>query len=291
MLESRSTSDRWALALYVPLVLAALGLFLARPEGVSRWVSRGAAALYLPFRAFSVSVQHLGQLLAERQQLTTDSMELRRARLLLRELREENLELREQLSFGRRDSLHLVPAWVLAKQGDRLGSRVLINRGAGDGVRMGCPVIDRDGLVGRVDALEAHLSRVRLLGHRASAVSAVLDRSKVEGIVEGDPLEGLRMRFVPSSADVKVGDEIVTSGLGGVFPSGLKVGRVRALGLEQGGLLRRIDVEPAAAPERLGDVFVLVAPDSSGGWGFLWAVPVPPTDSLSESVRADRPVP
>jgi rod shape-determining protein MreC len=122
-------------------------------------------------------------------------------------------------------------------------------------------------------------------------VGAVVERSGVEGIVEGNPLEGLRLRFVPSSADVKVGDEIVTAGLGGAFPAGLKVGKVRALGLEQGGLLRRIDIEPAAAPERLADVFVLVAPDSSRGWGFLWARPQAPTDSLAESVRSDRPVP
>ena len=291
MPEPHSDSQRLALAVYVPLALASLLLALLRPEAPARWAARGAAALYWPFRAVSVGAQQLTSLLVEREELHTQARELARARMLLAELRGENQELREQLRFAQRDTLHLVPAWVLAKQGDRLGQRVLINRGVLDGVRPGSPVISRDGLVGRVDALEAHLARVRLLAHRASAVSARVERSRVEGIVEGDPLEGLRLRFVPSSADVRVGDEIVTSGLGGGFPEGLRVGRVRALGLEQGGLLRRIDIEPAAPPEHLEDVFVLVAPDSSTGWGFLWAVPQPPTDSLAESVRTDRPVP
>ncbi|MBI5837599.1 MAG: rod shape-determining protein MreC [Candidatus Eisenbacteria bacterium] len=283
--------DRVALVVYVPLALLALGLFLIRPEAPTMWVSRAAAALYLPFRLVSTTTQQLSSLLVERGQLATDSQELRRARRLLQELREENLLLREQAGFARRDTLHLLPAWVLAKLGDRLGTRVLINRGNQDGVRMGSAVLNRGGLVGRVDALEAHLARVRLLTHRASAVSARVERSRVEGVVEGDPLEGLRLRFVPSSADVRVGDEVVTSGLGGGFPEGLRVGRVRALGLEQGGLLRRIDIEPAAPPEHLEDVFVLVAPDSSRGWGYLWAQPKPPADSLAGSVRADGPTP
>jgi rod shape-determining protein MreC len=280
-----------ALAVYLPLALLSLGLFLFHPDGATRLVSRGAAALYLPFQSLSAGAQQLGSLLVERERLTTSEQELRRARFLLKDLRDENQALRDQLDFGRRDSLHLVAAWVLARQGDRLGARVLLNRGTLDGVREGSPVVNSDGLVGRVDALEAHLARVRLLNHRASALSAVVDRSRVEGIVEGDPIEGLRLRFVPSSADVKVGDEIVTAGLSGGFPAGLRVGRVRALGLEQGGLLRRIDIEPAAAPERLAGVFVLVAPDSSRGWGFLWARPEAPTDSLAESVRQDRPAP
>jgi rod shape-determining protein MreC len=291
MPEPRSPSDRLALLVFVPLALLSLALFLARPEGATRAVSRGAAALYLPFRAFSLGVEGVGGLLLERERLATDSRELRQARTRLAELRAENAALRDQLSFGRRDSLHLLAAWVLVRQGDRLGSRVLINRGQLDGVRLGSPVINAGGLVGRVEALEAHLARVRLLNHRASAVSAVVERSGVEGVVEGDPVEGLRMRFVPSSSDVKVGDRIVTGGLSGSLPAGLNVGQVRALGLEQGGLLRRIDIEPAAPPERLGGVFVLMAPDSSGGWGFLWARPQAPTDSLAESVRTGQATP
>ena len=179
---------------------------------------------------------------------------------------------------------------MLAKRIDPLGTRIIVNRGNGDGVRIGNPVVNEDGLVGRVDALEPHLARVRLLTDRGSAVSATLPRSHVDGIVEGSPLEGLELRFVSFSADVKVGDEIVTSGLGGSFPEGIPVGRVRSLAPEHGGLLRKIRIEPAAPPEYLRDVFVFAAPDSSRGWGFLWARPAAPTDSLADSLRAEAGV-
>ncbi len=284
----RTPSDRAAFLLYIFLSFVALGVWLSPFPSPRAWVTGAASALYLPFRAVSKGVENLLGLVVEREGLLTEAAELRRARVGIQELREENQRLRDQMDFARRDSLHLVPAWVLAKRSDRLGSRVLINRGQLDGVRIGFPVIGREGLVGRVDALEGHLSRVRLLTDRASAVSASIDRSHVDGIVEGDPVEGLRMRFVSYSADVKPGDVVVTSGLGGSFPPGLPVGRVRRLGLESGGLLRRIEIEPAELPERVQDVFVLAAGDSSRGWGFLWARPVAPTDSLAESVRTPR---
>lgn len=284
----RTPSDRAAFFLYLFLSFISLGVWLSPFPSPRTWISTAASLLYLPFRAASLGAENLVGFLVEREGLITEAAELRRARVSVQELREENQRLRDQMDFARRDTLRLLPAWVLAKRSDRMGSRVLINRGQLDGVRIGFPVIGREGLVGRVDALEGHLARVRLLTDRASAVSASIDRSHVDGIVEGDPVEGLRMRFVSYSADVKPGDLVVTSGLGGSFPPGLPVGRVRRLGLESGGLLRRIEIEPAELPERVQDVFVLAAPDSSQGWGFLWARPVPPTDSLAESVRTPR---
>ena len=288
MSATNSTSDRLALGVYALLAALSLGLLLFGDALPERAVSGAVAAVYLPLRAVTHAVDGLAGLLVERRELLAEAAQLRRYRVLLYELRDENERLRQQLDFGRRDTLHLVPAWILAKRVDRGGTRVLINRGALDGVHPGDPVIDTEGLVGRVDALEPHLARVRMLLDRSSAVSVTVQRSRVDGIVEGDPLEGLRMRFVSYSADVKVGDEIVTSGLGGTFPRGLPVGTVRAVGVENGGLLRRIEVEPAASPERAEDVFVLSAPDTSQGWGFLWARPRPPTDSLAESVRSGR---
>jgi rod shape-determining protein MreC len=135
--------------------------------------------------------------------------------------------------------------------------------------------------------VEAHLSRVRLLADRSSAVSARVQRSSVDGIVEGSPVEGLWLRFVPTSADVRIGDVVMTSGLGGAFPAGIPVGTVAALGIEEGGLLRRIRVKPVAPTETLEDVFVLAPGDSSRQWGFLWSVPRAPVDSLTRSLGSE----
>src|SRR5260221_547876 len=130
MPSPRTTSERTALVVYLSLCLASIALLGLGPVVGGMLLSRMAAALYLPFRGMSVAAGHALSFLAERRELELDSAELKRTRTMVQELRQENERLRSQLDFGRRDSLHLRPGWVLARRTDRLGTRVLINRGA-----------------------------------------------------------------------------------------------------------------------------------------------------------------
>src|SRR5437773_620642 len=153
MPPAKKASERAALAVYLPLVLVSIALLVSGPLMEPLWLARAVSVLYLPFRGASVTVGHLTSLLMEQERFKSEEVELTRARSQLRMLREENDRLRDLLSFGRRDSLRLIPAWVLAKRIDPLGTRIIVNRGNGDGVRLGNPVVNEDGLVGRVDAL------------------------------------------------------------------------------------------------------------------------------------------
>jgi rod shape-determining protein MreC len=119
-------------------------------------------------------------------------------------------------------------------------------------------VITHEGVVGVVTATSGHAAKTMLLLDRQSAVDAVVQRSRARGVVRGVGRERLEFEFVVRDADVAEGDEIVTSGLGGVYPKGLRLGRVAEL-RESGGRLTRIAVvEPAVDLGQLEQVFVML---------------------------------
>jgi rod shape-determining protein MreC len=123
-------------------------------------------------------------------------------------------------------------------------------------------VISATGVVGRVVGLGPHAARVQLLLDRESGVGVRIERSRITGVVSGqagfaDTVGGdLSLKYVPTLADVVVGDVVVTSGLDRMFPKGLMVGRVRAV-TQGGGLFKEILVTPSARFERLEEVMVV----------------------------------
>lgn len=133
-----------------------------------------------------------------------------------------------------------------------------VNCGSDHGVEINAPVIGSGGLVGRVVAVGPQVARVQLVSDRTSSVGALLVRSRARGIVSGEGQVTLQMKYVSNLEDVKVGDLVVTSGVDGIYPKGLAVGRVESVG-NGPGLFKVIRLAPAANIERLEEVFVLPA--------------------------------
>lgn len=143
---------------------------------------------------------------------------------------------------------------------------VTIDRGSADGLQENMPVIAPKGVIGRViGPVASHAARVQLLIDRNAAAGALVERSRVGGMVvwhEGDP--PLRMDLVSNLAEVKVGDIVVTSGVDGIYPKGFVIGTVESS--EPGpGLYRVIGVRPAVDFRGLEEVLVLlVSPRAAG---------------------------
>ena len=164
--------------------------------------------------------------------------------------------------------LETLAALVVARDGLPFYRVLTIDRGLEDGVKEDAPVISPTGVVGRVIRVFPRAASVQLLLDAQSGVGVLIDRTRVMGVASGRsvPSEGgvpdLEMRYVPALADVTVGDVVVTSGLDGIFPKGLAVGRVRAVG-EGTGLFKDVRVEPSARFATLEEVLVLlpVAPE------------------------------
>ena len=194
--------------------------------------------------------------------------ENQRLRRRIAEIESENLQFREALVASghlsrvasMRDEIEIpmLPAEVVGLDVSPWFRSVLVDRGARHAVRPGYPVITHDGVVGVVTATSGHAAKTMLLLDRQSAVDAVVQRSRARGVLRGVGRERLEFEFVVRDADVAEGDEIVTSGLGGVYPKGLRLGRVSEL-RESGGRLTRIAiVEPSVDLGQLEQVFVML---------------------------------
>lgn len=148
------------------------------------------------------------------------------------ELRAENERLNKLLGFvEENEQFVIVGARVIGKDPDRWYGSLTIDRGRNDGVVNNMAVMTNDGLVGRVVETAANWSRVKILPDVSSSISAIVQRTRDGGIVKGNISgtagdELLRMIYLPTDSDAQVGDKVITSGFGDIFPKGLYIGTV-----------------------------------------------------------------
>ena len=200
--------------------------------------------------------------------LTDLRSENERLRSRLAQLEEENLQYREALVASDRleridkmrgeTDLPMLPAEVASRELSPWYRSLLIDRGRSNDVHAGMPAVTEDGVVGLVTAASPHAARVMLLLDRQSAVDGMVQRSRARGIVRGIGTEELEFEYTAGSGDVQVGDTVMTSGLGGVYPKGLRIGEVVSATSEGSRLLQRARVRPAADFGRLEQLFVVL---------------------------------
>ena len=186
-----------------------------------------------------------------RQQLSSGE------RLLRFELLElENQHLRELLDMSRRVEVKSIAADILYNAPDPFARKVILDRGAQQGVEAGLAVVDAKGVVGQVTRVHPVQSEVTLLTDRNQSIPVSVLRNGVRGVLFGSGQGRLEMRFVLADADVREGDQLLTSGLDGVFVPGLPVANV--IGVDRASdAFARIDCEPLAAIETSVQVLVI----------------------------------
>ena len=170
-------------------------------------------------------------------------------------------ELETLLAFRREIEIQTIPAGVIGAGPSPDFRTLTIDRGSDAGVATNMAVIAPTGVVGRVVTPTTHAAKVQLLIDRNAAAGAVVERSRAQGIVLGGDEELLRMNFVASTADVKVGDKIVTSGIDGIYPKGFVIGKVETVD-PGNGIYKAIRVRPAVDFNRLEEVLVVKSPPS-----------------------------
>lgn len=186
----------------------------------------------------------------------------------LAEMREENLQLEEALvASGRlqriaemRDEfdIPMLAAELVGVDVSAWFRSALVDRGRTHGVRSGMPVISDAGLVGLVTATSRQAAKIMLLIDRQMALDGVIQRSRARGIVRGAQNDELSFEFVARHGDVEVGDVLITSGLGGVYPKGLRIGEVTHVGPSDAQMLQTATVRPGVDFGRLEQVFLML---------------------------------
>ena len=185
-------------------------------------------------------------------------LELERQRY--EEVRLENDRLRSLLELRQSLPIPNVAATVLANSFRGATKTCLIDRGARAGLRPDLPVVNPQGVVGRVIAVGPGISKVQLLTDASGGVSVLVQRTRVQGVLVGRGDQVLELRYVSTIDDVRAGDLLLTSGLDQIYPRGLPVGVVAEV-LEGTGLLRTITVVPRVDFDRLEEVLVLTRSD------------------------------
>ena len=208
---------------------------------------------------------------ATRNMLALQNKELLRQQLLMSErlqrfehLRQENERLRALLgSPAYLDSRKMV-AEVLEVASDPFHHYVVLNHGSRSGVFVGQPVVDAQGVVGQVVQVSEMTSRVLLLSDVSHGLPVRITRNDVRLVANGTgELDEIELRHVAKSTDIRVGDLLVTSGLGNRFPEGYPVARVLEVLTEDGQSYARVTAQPLAALDRIRYVLLIwPSPDS-----------------------------
>lgn len=241
------TSDQRAVGPLGTLVLTAL---LPVQAGMVR-ITESGESLWEQFTEIGRLRVENARLRAQVDALSRETAALREQALSAGRL-ERLLALREQVAY------RSVAARVITRDPSRWFATLTVDRGGLDGVARNSPVVTPDGVVGRVIEVTPTASRVLLIADSRSALGILIQGSRDAGVVEGRGSSTLHLKYLSRTAAGKRGDMVVTSGLGGVFPRGLVVGRITSVTREEGALLQEAEVEPAAALDRLEDVLILL---------------------------------
>lgn len=212
---------------------------------------------YAPFNSIARRVGELYNVHQLNKVLNEKVTSLTLKNTQLEEERKENQRLRQLLGFESESSYKLVPAEVVWTDPGRFPSSIGINLGEKDGIKKGMPVINMEGLVGKVNEVLVGNSIVQLLYHNNCRVPALDSRSRVQGIVRSKGKVTLNLDNVPNEEDVKAGDEIYSSGMGKDFPEGLKIGQVIKVYPERDSVFKTIIIKPAVDFSRLEEIFLV----------------------------------
>jgi rod shape-determining protein MreC len=225
-------------------------------------IQRGADAALGAFSSMWYGYVDLRGVREENGRLKEDVARLEQALWMERDLIASYRRLSSVLEFAERIPGNPIVAEVVGLDASAWFRTITVNRGTAHGVALNAPVIAAGGLVGRVIAIGSDVAQIQLLTDRDCSVGALLARTRARGVVAGSGEQasptGLTLNYVSNLEDVVEGDLIVTSGMDGIYPKGIAIGRV---GSVRNGprLFKLVNVEPAANLDRLEEVFILEA--------------------------------
>lgn len=208
--------------------------------------------------SFFEDINNLG---TENKNLKEEIEELKKQLSELELIRAENKTLREYANLSDEyTSYKTVPAYVIDKDFSNYNEIIVINAGTRDGVTSNMPVVSSDGVVGHVISATDRTAKVQLIIDSASSVSAITTISRDKIIVKGELGENdkLKATYISADADLVLNDDVETSGLGGIYPKGLKIGKLKEIVETQNITEKYAIIEPNVNFKKLENVLVII---------------------------------
>lgn len=235
------------------------------------WFDRAAVSVSTPVQTairWSIETAWDGMqsyFLLLRTQENNRDLALENRRLLneiasFQEVARENERLRQLVEFNNPLEGKKVVAQVIAQDVSPEFRTIKLNKGNRQGIEVGMAVISLEGVVGRVIRAGQNFSDVLSLQDSSSAIDGLIQRNRVRGVVEGLGGSQLSMKYLRRTDDVQEGDLIVSSGIGGLFPKGLAIGKVTSVKKKNFGITQTVEVSPTVDFNRLEEVTVIDSP-------------------------------
>ncbi|ABB15188.1 MULTISPECIES: rod shape-determining protein MreC [Carboxydothermus] len=264
----------WGKTLLIGVLLAVLLLSLARYttkqlpffsevksglKDLTYPIARAVSFLWDGVGNVTQYFKDINELRREKDRLLQENTALKYQLNRLQEVERENLRLKALLGYSREHpNFKLIVAKIIERDPASWYKSFTVNQGKSSGIRKDMPVLDQNGLVGRMMNVAALNGEVLLITDPRSSVAAVTYPGRVPGIIKGTALSSeLIMDNIPLNLEVRTGEKVLTSGQGGVFPAGIPIGYVVSVTKDPSGLVQVAKVRPYVDFDRLEEVFIL----------------------------------
>ena len=181
----------------------------------------------------------------------------------MEEMRKENLRLKKLLSFSEEQSHQKIMAQVVGWDSANEFKVIRLNKGTRHGIKAMSPVVTDHGLVGYVYRATENYSDVLTILDQNNRVDIVVERTRTHGIVEGVFNFKCALKYIMRNEPVEVGDKLITAGVGGIYPKGIKVGMITDISKENFGMTLSIEVVPSVDFDKLEEVLVIIPVENS----------------------------
>ena len=208
-------------------------------------------------RDFWTNYFYLVDVRRENERLKQEMDSLRRENSQYKELLTAHERLRSLLQFREVVDKPVVAAQVIGMDPTGWFKSVIIDKGKNAGLKWDMPVVNASGVVGRIVSVSNNYAKVLLIIDQNSSLDCLTQRSRDRGMVKGTSGQLCKMDYVAKSSNVSVGDLVITSGIGGVFPKGLPVGEISNVKEGEGKLFQEIEVIPSVDFSKLEEVLVI----------------------------------
>ena len=290
--QGRSPAHRLILVLCCSMALIFFDHRMSSFETVSGYLQTMVSPLQYVANAPKQIMNWASTNIVTRRQLMQENQNFRENELFFHEqvmqlsiVRQENSRLRSLLASPVSNEIKKMFAEILSVDGDPYSHQVVINRGTNDGVYEDQPVLDEKGIVGQILHVGVSSSRVILISDISHAIPVRIQRNGLRLIASGSgQIDRLVHNFVPHSADIKTGDLLVTSGLGGKYPEGYPVSRVVMVRSDESREFSIVYSEPVAQIDRLRYVLLLSEEHAISSASLKKNI-----DSLKKSTAAGKP--
>ena len=241
------------LCLFIPPIKQKVGgKFFDASAGVSAFFHKIGYVIGHNFQVFS----NINNIKKQNETLTDKLIALEVDKNRIIELENENKILKAELGFlSTSEAGTLIPAKIIERDPITFADFMIIDKGSADGIALSQPVLSRGVLVGQISEMSEHTAKVQLITGRGSLVQAMLQTSRAKGIMRGG-ISGLVLDNIVSDTTYTIGENIITSGLGGKIRDGILIGQAGKIQSSQSEIYKSIEVVPLIDLSKLEVVFV-----------------------------------